>query len=163
MSQCLPPLHWEGYAESRREIYPLSSLPPPSPAVEQYLTLTLNPFLYQFLNLIMTHGRDQPNESTSTVENINESRDKDNSSQTADTTVNSPAEEERARIFERIEQEMDVFRKGEYTRFQASTRVANELGKWAGASDKEKGKAFDSYLAEINSVLAIQDEDQSAT
>ena len=111
----------------------------------------------------MTHGRDQPNESTSTVENINESRDKDNSSQTADTTVNSPAEEERARIFERIEQEMDVFRKGEYTRFQASTRVANELGKWAGASDKEKGKAFDSYLAEINSVLAIQDEDQSAT
>ena len=78
-------------------------------------------------------------------------------------TVNSPTEEEKVRIFERIKREMDIFWKGEYTRFQASTCVANELGKWAGASDKEKGKAFDSYLAEINSILAIQDEDQSAT
>ena len=61
---------------------------------------------------------------------------------------------------------MEVFRKGDCSRFQASSRVAKELEGWEGASDKKKGKAFDSYLAEINSFVAIQDEeraDQSAT
>ena len=50
---------------------------------------------------------------------------------------------------------MEIFRKGECSRFQASSHVANELGKWAGASEKEKGKAFDSYLTNINSFLAV--------
>ena len=58
---------------------------------------------------------------------------------------------------------MEIFRKGEYSCFQASSRVANKLEKWAGVSDKENGKAFDSYLAKINSLLAIQDEDHSTT
>ena len=44
-----------------------------------------------------------------------------------------------------------------------SKRVASELEKWAGVSDKEKGKAFDSCLAEINSLLAVQDGDRSIT
>ena len=57
---------------------------------------------------------------------------------------------------------MEAFRKGECSRFQASLHVTVELGKWAGASEKEKGKAFDTYLAEINSFVAVQDEDQSA-
>jgi hypothetical protein len=48
-------------------------------------------------------------------------------------------------------------------RHVSSSCVANELEKWAGASDKEKGKAFDSYLAEINSFIAVQDKEQSAT
>jgi hypothetical protein len=58
---------------------------------------------------------------------------------------------------------MDAFRKGECSRFQASSRVANELEKWVGGSEKDKGKAFDSYLAEINSVIAVQNEDRSLT
>ena len=72
-------------------------------------------------------------------------------------------QEEKKRTFERVEREMEVFRKGEYTRFQASKCVANELDKWVGASDKDKGKALDSYLTEINSHLAIQDENRSVT
>ena len=58
---------------------------------------------------------------------------------------------------------METFRKGEYSRFQALSHVANELGKWAGVSDKERGKAFDSYLAEINSFAAVQNEERSET
>ena len=77
--------------------------------------------------------------------------------------VNNSSQEEKERIFARVEYEMEIFRKGEYSRFQASSRVAKELEKWEGASDQEKGKAFDSYLAEINSVAAIQDEDRSRT
>ena len=57
---------------------------------------------------------------------------------------------------------MEIFRKGECSRFKASSRVANELEKWEGASEREKGKAYDSYLAEINSFAAIQDESRSA-
>ena len=81
------------------------------------------------------------------------------------SSINSAAQEEKERTFERVEQEMEIFqvRKGEYSRFQVSLCIANELGKWAGASDQEKGKAFDSYLAEINTVLAVQDENRSMT
>ena len=59
-------------------------------------------------------------------------------------------QEEKKRIFEQVEREMGIFRKGECSHFQASTCVANELGNWAGASDQEKGKALDSYLAKGN-------------
>ena len=58
---------------------------------------------------------------------------------------------------------MDSFRKGECTRFQASSHVLDELEKWSSVSDREKGKAFDIYLAEINSPIAVQDEERSAT
>ena len=90
---------------------------------------------------------DERPESTSTVSAVND----------------AAAREEKKRVFERVEHKMDIFRRGEYSRFQASTRVANELDKWEGASDKEKGKSLDSYLAEINSLVAVQDEQQSAT
>ena len=80
---------------------------------------------------------------------------------TVDVNDNATIWEEKERIFERVEQEMEIFRREEYSRFQASSRVANELGKWEGGSDKEKGKALDSYLVEINSFTASQDEEQS--
>ena len=56
---------------------------------------------------------------------------------------------------------MDLFRKGECTHFQATMLILSELEKWTGASDQEKGKAFESYLTEINSFLTVQDESQS--
>ena len=117
----------------------------------------------------MTHGGTQPDQSTSTLETNTSTEfgtgEPGEPTQTSNTNDNSStrAREERERILERVEREMDLFRKGEYSRFQASTRVANELHKWAGASEKEKGKAFDSYLAEINSLTAIQDENRSDT
>ena len=113
----------------------------------------------------MEHGGEQLAQSTSSFEIVDRPRDEGefSGSQTVDTVDEPAAKEEKERVLNRIEREMETFRKGECSRFQASTRVANELEKWNGASDKEKGKAFDSYLAEINSVLAIQDEDQSAT
>ena len=110
----------------------------------------------------MTHG-EQPEQSTSTPENVNPTRTGDETSQSTDTAIDPATQEEKGRTFERVEREMDIFRKGKYSRFQASSRVANELDKWAGASDQEKGKAFDSYLAEINAVLAVQDENRSTT
>ena len=54
-----------------------------------------------------------------------------------------------------IEREIEFFRRGEYSRFKASSRVANELEKWVGVSDKEREKAFDLYLAEINSFAVV--------
>ena len=111
----------------------------------------------------MTHGEEQPTQSTSTLENVNTVRTGEEASQSTNTAIDSASQEEKERTFERVEREMEIFRKGQYSRFQASSRVANELGKWAGASDQEKGKAFDSYLAEINAVLAVQDENRSTT
>ena len=111
----------------------------------------------------MTHGEHQHDQSSSSFENIIGPDNGGGSSQAAVATNNRTASEAKERIFERVEQEMDVFRKGECTRLQVSSRVANELEKWEGASDKDKGKAFDSYLAEINSFTAIQDENRSNT
>ena len=111
----------------------------------------------------MTHGEHQHDQSSSSFENIIGPDNGGESSQAAVATNNRTASEAKERIFERVEQEMDVFRKGECTRLQVSSRVANELEKWEGASDKDKGKAFDSYLAEINSFTAIQDENRSNT
>jgi hypothetical protein len=101
----------------------------------------------------------------SSIENVNanEPGNGEQSTPTIVTNVNSNTREESQRIIERIEREMDIFRKGECSRFQASSRVANELDKWEGASEKEKGKAFDSYLVEINSYAAVQDEERSDT
>ena len=109
----------------------------------------------------MSNGEEQLDQST--FEIINGPEHGGASAKASNSNDDPTTQEEKKRTFERVEREMEVFRKGEYTRFQASTRVANELDKWVGASDKDKGKALDSYLAEINSLLAVQDEDRSAT
>ena len=111
----------------------------------------------------MSHGGEQLDQSTASFEIVNGPENGGELSQAAVPANEPTTQEEKERIFERVEREMESFRKGERTRFQTSTRVANELDKWVGASDKEKGKAFDTYLAEINSLVAIQNEDQSNT
>ena len=111
----------------------------------------------------MVHGEQQHNQSTTPFEVINGSENGGEPTQAVAATVGPTAQEAKERVIERVEREMEIFRKGECSRFQASTRVANELEKWEGASEKERGKALDSFLAEINSFAAIQDEDQSAT
>jgi hypothetical protein len=111
----------------------------------------------------MSHGEERSNRSTTPFEVINEPGNGGGTTEDVGPTNDSTTREAKEKTFERIEREMDIFRKGECTRFQVSTRVANELDKWDGVSDKEKGKAFDSYLAEINSFIAIQDENRSIT
>ena len=111
----------------------------------------------------MEHGGQQLDQSATSFEIVNAPESGGETSRAAITTVNPATQEAKERVLERIEQEMEVFRKGECTRFHASSRVAKELEGWEGASDKEKGKAFDSYLAEINSFAAIQDESRSST
>ena len=111
----------------------------------------------------MEHGGQQFDQSTTSFEIVNPPENGGETSQVAITTVNPATQEAKERVLKRIEQGMEIFRKGECTRFQASSRVAKELEGWEGSSDKEKGKAFDSYLAEINSFAAIQDEARSAT
>jgi hypothetical protein len=108
----------------------------------------------------MSNGGEQSDQS---YENINEPGNRGGTAENVEPANDSTTQEAKEKVFERVEREMDVFRKGECSRFQASIRVANELGKWDGASDKEKGKAFDSYLAEINSFVAVQDENRSIT
>ena len=107
----------------------------------------------------MTHGDQRPVESTSTAETVGETGTRGKTTKPTETNNNSSTKEERERTLERVEREMEIYRKGQYSRFQASTRVADELGKWAGASDEERGKAYDSYLAEINSHVAVRDEE----
>jgi hypothetical protein len=112
----------------------------------------------------MVHGEQTLDRSLSPFENVSRPNTEENSAAQAVVTAdNHAATETKERILERVEREMEAFRKGECSRFQASSRVAKELEKWEGASDKDKGKAFDSYLAEINSFAAIQDENRSAT
>ena len=111
----------------------------------------------------MQHGEEQLEQAISPFEIVDEPRDEGEPSRIADATEDSTAREEKERVLERIERGMEEFRKGECSRFQASTRVAKELEEWTGVSDKEKGKAFDTYLAEINSLTAIQNEDRSVT
>ena len=110
----------------------------------------------------MTYG---DNQSTSNIENVTGTINAGGTSVAIDTDVDAatPNQEEKERVFERVERVMDIFRKGEYSRFQASSHVLDELEKWTSVSDKEKGKAFDIYLAEINSPIVIQDEERSAT
>jgi hypothetical protein len=115
----------------------------------------------------MIHGDQQPSQSTATSADVTDPRTGERSSEVVITDDHTAAQEEKARILERVdsEHEMEIFRKGDCSRFQALSRVAHELGKWAGVSDKEKGtrKAFDSYLAEINSPAAVQDDYRSLT
>ena len=110
----------------------------------------------------MTHGESPANPSTTPVANV-EPDLRGGSSQIITQDELSAAEEEKKRIFEGVERIMDLFRKGESTRFQTSTQVLSELGKWTGATDQEKAKAYDPYFTEINSFLAIQDENRSTT
>jgi hypothetical protein len=112
----------------------------------------------------MIHGEQTNNQSTSSFEIVDNPENGGEPSQVAVMNDSPDATQEaKTRVFEGVERQMEAFRKGECSRFQASTRVAKELEGWEGASDKEKGKAYDSYLAEINSIIAIQDEDRSAT
>ena len=111
----------------------------------------------------MQHGEEQFDQATTSFEIIDEPRNEGETSRTTVETNDTTTREEKERILERIERGMEEFRKGECSRFQASTRVAKELEEWTGVSDKEKGKAFDTYLAEINSFAAIQNENRSNT
>ena len=115
----------------------------------------------------MSHGEQQLNQSISSFEvideNVHESNNGGESSRATVATNDPTTSETKERVIERLEREMDIFRKGEYSRFQASSRIASELGRWEGVSDQERGRAFDSYLAEINSFAAIQNESRSNT
>ena len=77
----------------------------------------------------MSHGEGQIDQSTSTFEIVNGSEHGE-SAEVVGSNDDSTAQEEKKKTFERVEREMEAFRKGEYTRFKASTRVANELDKW---------------------------------
>jgi hypothetical protein len=109
----------------------------------------------------MTHGDLPVNQSTSTIED-EPSGERESTPQVITANVESTVQEEKERVFNGVEQVMELFRKGECTRFQVSSLVLNELETWAGASDKEKEKAFNLYLTEINS-FADQDESRSFT
>ena len=105
----------------------------------------------------MTHGEPPANQSTSTVADV-PSRERGPTPQAATADVDSAGQEEKTRVFNGVEQIMELFRRGDCTRFQASSLVLNELGTWAGAADEEKEKAFSLYLTEINSFFAHPDE-----
>ena len=111
----------------------------------------------------MIHGEKQIDLSTPSAENV-ESGNRGRTPQVTTANDNSTTDKKEI-VFERVERGMELLRKGECSRFRASSLVLNELDKWIGVSDKEKGKDFDSYLAEINSHVVIQDEleDQLAT
>ena len=105
----------------------------------------------------MTHGVLPIDPSTSHVE-TDITGNRRSTTPAATANVNSAAQEEKERVIEGLEGAMDLFRKGECSRFQVSGLIFNELEKWTGATEQEKGKAFDSYLTEINSFLTVQDE-----
>ena len=105
----------------------------------------------------MTHGEQSADQSISAVKDV-PPRERGSTPQVVAADDNSAAQEEKARVFNGVEQIMDLFRKGECTRFQTSSLVLNELGTWAGATDEEKDKAFNLYLSEITTFFAHQDD-----
>ena len=105
----------------------------------------------------MTHGESTVDQSISTVKDI-PSRERGPTPQVATTDDDSAAQEEKTRVFNSVEQLMELFRRGDCTRFQTSSLLLNELGTWAGATDEEKEKAFNLYLTEINSFFTHQDD-----
>jgi hypothetical protein len=103
----------------------------------------------------MSNGNEQirPTTGDPAIENVvpESSLAQGRSTFIAHEDVNAATQEEKSRVFERVEQVMETLRKGESTRFQASTNIINELGQWSGVTDKEREKALNSYLTEINS------------
>ena len=68
-------------------------------------------------------------------------------------------EEEKNRVFKRIESTMDNFRVGNSSSFQATSNVIDELDKWSGVSDRERERALKSYLSEINANPSVEIEE----
>ena len=129
-------------------------------------TLRRRNFTLDFLSIsipqtIMTHGvlPTDPSTSGSHIEvDIARDRSPTRATPAAIANVDSATQEEKERVIEGLEGAMDLFRKGECSRFQVSGLIFNELEKWTGATEQEKGKALDSYLTEINSFITVQDE-----
>ena len=112
----------------------------------------------------MHNGEGQAGPSSSSApEIVVEAVPAGGATQVVTTAVDSAVQEEKNRVSAGVERVMDTFRKGECTRFQASSQIISELDKWAGVSDGEREKTFNSYLAEINSHVEPRGEDRSAT
>jgi hypothetical protein len=82
----------------------------------------------------MIHGELQSEQSTSAPENVVTSGN-GGASQSTTTDGNSASQEEKERVFKRVEQEMEVFRRGEHSQFQVSAHILDEQGKWSEATD----------------------------
>jgi hypothetical protein len=101
----------------------------------------------------MNDGERRQGTSSSAPKNVNTS---DPSSE-----VEVPSnQEERRRVFVRVEQIMESFRSGQNSRFQTLTSVVDELDKWSDVSDGERERAFISYLAEIRADSAVANGNQ---
>jgi len=68
-------------------------------------------------------------------------------------------EEEKDRVFKRIELTMDSFHLRNSSRFQTTSSIIDELDKWSGVSDREWEKALQSYLSEINANPSVEVEE----
>lgn len=100
----------------------------------------------------MNNGGEQSERSIAPVENTG-NQGGTSGVTSADVEFVDPlatAQEERGRVFGKVEHVMDAFRRGDCTPFQTSVSILNELNKWTGVSDQDRGRAYISYLKEIN-------------
>jgi hypothetical protein len=75
-------------------------------------------------------------------------------------------EEERGRVFGRLKQVLEECQNGKTTQFQTLSNLVEELEKWVGVSDEERGRAFGTYQAEILALappVTVPEEGQSVT
>jgi hypothetical protein len=120
----------------------------------------------------MQHGEQQSGPSSSTRENVDSraQRTLDDSRAlrilekrpagvgvpiTPSEDVIPGNQEERDRVFQKVEQAMENFRKGQSTRFKTLTCVMDELDRWTGVSDTDRERALNTYMAEVNSDSAV--------
>ena len=91
--------------------------------------------------IIMTHGvlSTDPSTSESHVM-IDIARDRSPTTPAATMNVNSAAQVEKERVIEGLEGAMDLFRKGECSRFQVSGLIFNELEKWTELWNSKRGR-----------------------
>ena len=84
----------------------------------------------------MHNGEGQAGPSSSSApENVVKADPAGGATQVITMAINSAVQEEKNRVSAGVERVMDIFRKGECTRYQASSQIISELDKWAGVSD----------------------------
>ena len=105
----------------------------------------------------MSHGNQQPRTTVSSNKNVITTSQPTNtvlpsgSTRTPPLIVSTETQDEKVRVFKRIEQTMEGFQSKQASQFHTISNVIDELNKWTNTTDEDRDRALNTYMAEINS------------
>jgi hypothetical protein len=109
----------------------------------------------------MNHGNQSSKSTSASIKNVIISSQSESTNLPAGSSGTPPEitttenQEEKVHVFKKVEQAMEDFRGGQNSRFPTLTNVIDELDKWSGASDKDRERTLNTYMAELNSIITI--------